>query len=163
MNDRYPSINNKLKSIIDEHKVPLSDAALNNIAQICPHKKLPLDFITLNKKHRADFFSFFDFFNFGNKEGVVEETLYYREKENLPHNYIVLFSDDVSFVLLKTLPDKASEVIWCDEPDFYNLCRKGRMEYKATVFNSFTDFYEFLLDEEEKLIEEEKKNSNRKK
>ena len=117
----------------------------------------PEDFKAINQQIGYESFDFFDYYSFNC--GVIEETVYYRNKEKLPHNYLVLTSDDVSFLLLKLKPDNTSEVIWCDEPDFYNLCRKGKMEYKATVFKSFTDFYEFLLDEEEKLIEEEKKDN----
>jgi hypothetical protein len=147
-NNKMQTIVKRVNKIDDEYKIPLTVESLNNLARICPGKNLPEDFLSLNKVCRGDFFSFFDFYNFD--QGVVNKTLYFRDRKGLPDNYLLLFLDDVSAVLLKLISDKVSEVIWCDVPDLYNLCDGLDMEYKTTKFSTFTDFYEFLLYEEEK-------------
>ncbi len=154
MDNRLKSIISRLNDIDDQYKQPLPIESLSALSNICPTSILPQDFSILNKICRCDFFQFFDFYNFDSEGGVIRETLYYRKDYNLAENYLVLFSDDVSFVLLKTSPD-TSQVIWCDYLDFFNLCDSKPMEYDPTIFPTFTDFFEFLLDEEEKLRAEE--------
>lgn len=63
--------------------------------------------------------------------------------------------DDVSFLLLKTKSLDESEVIWYAYQYFFNLCDGKPMEYNPTIFPSFTDFFEYLLDEEEKMQAED--------
>jgi hypothetical protein len=115
----------------------------------------PNDFKVLCEFYGYDYFRLFDFLNFERVDGVIGETLYYRSNHGLAENYIVLFSGNVSFVVLHIESSNESEVIWCDYLDFFNLCDGLPMEYKPTIFPTFTDFYEFLLDEEEKLRAEE--------
>lgn len=119
--------------------------------------KLALDFKEINNICSYEFIGLFDFLNFGltNNQSVIAETQYYRENHNLPNNYLVLAEDDVYFVLLKIVSPQKSEVIWCDYEDFFNLCEGKEMKYSPTIFPSFTDFYEYLLDEEEKMRAEE--------
>ena len=75
-NDKMHSIICRLNNISDPYKKPLPDKPLDMIKKIC---QLPNDFILLNKICRCDYFRLFDFYNFENKEGVIEETQYYRE------------------------------------------------------------------------------------
>ena len=63
--------------------------------------------------------------------------------------------DDVSFLLLKTKSLDESGVIWCAYKDFFILCEGKPMEYNPTIFPSFTDFFEYLLYEEEKMQAED--------
>ena len=114
--------------------------------------KLSQDFKKLCSYCSYEFFSTFDTLNFGNNKngGVIRETLYYRKKEGLPNNYLVLSNDDTYFLLLKTISKQASEVIWCDYEDFFHLCAGENMKYNPTIFYSFTDFYIYLLKEEKK-------------
>lgn len=66
-----------------------------------------------------------------------------------------LQQDDVLFLLLKTKSLDESEVIWCAYQDCFNLCDKKPMEYNPTIFPSFTNFFEYLLDKEEKMQAED--------
>ena len=77
--------------------------------------KLPKDFLEINYVCSYEFICFLDTFNFGlsNKESVIDQTLYHRNHNGLLQNYLVLFGDDVSFVLLKIVSPDASQVIWC--------------------------------------------------
>jgi len=121
--------------------------------------KLSKDFIDINLTCSYEYISFFSAYNFGltNKQSVTNETLSLRKECNLPNNYVVLAQqDDVSFVLLKTISEEKSEVIWCDYMDLFNFCDTGKFVYNPTIFPSFTDFYQFLLDEEEKSRAEDK-------
>jgi hypothetical protein len=64
---------------------------------------------------------------------------------------------DGSSVFLETQdsPDKPSPVIWCDEMDVYNLCDTGEFKYNPTIWPSFTDFFEYLVEQEEKMQAED--------
>lgn len=154
LNNKIHLIEKKLNQISDEYQCPLKDTTINFIEKTLD-LKISLDFKIMNSICRSDYFSFFEFFNFENKEGIIEETLYYRKNFKLPHKYIILFSDSVSFVMLKIISESQSEVIWCDYADFFIFCDTGKMEYNPTIFPSFTDFYEFLLNEEIKYRAEE--------
>lgn len=115
---------------------------------------LPEDFKYIATHYHYEYISFFSFYHLNDE--VIEETKFFREQDNLPHEYIILSQqDDVSFLLLKTISSEECQVIWCDYPDFFNLCDRMPMQYKQTIFNSFTDFFEFLLDEEEKMQKED--------
>jgi hypothetical protein len=146
INSKLQSIMGRLSNIDDTYKRPLSMESLYNIKNSL-NITLPEDFIFLNKICRCDFFNFFDFYNFD--IGVVSETKGWREGINLPNNYLVLCDDGTSAVLMKIDNDQDS-VIWCALEDVLNLCDGEPMIYNPTIFPSFTDFYEFLLDEEEK-------------
>jgi hypothetical protein len=89
--------------------------------------------------------------------GVISYTLKYR-KEGLPKRYIVFDDDgDAGFVLMETQdsPDKPSPVIWCDYEDMFNLCAGEGFKYNPDIWPSFTDFFEYLVTEEEKRAAEE--------
>ncbi len=151
MNNLHKKIDEILR-FKGENRIPMNEETYSNIeSNLCI--KFAKDFIELNNYHRYDYLDYFDWFSFD--YGVTEETRWYREREKLPHNYLVLSKDDTYFLLLHTISNTKSEVIWCDCEDFFHLCDGEPMEYKPTIFPSFTDFYEFLLDEEEKIRAEE--------
>ena len=52
-------------------------------------------------------------------------------------------------------PEKPTPIYWCDEVDVFNLCEEGVFKYNPTVWASFTDFFEYLVNEEEKRQLEE--------
>lgn len=111
---------------------------------------LPIEFRVLCTFYGYDFFRFFDFLNFEREDGVIKHTQIWRQNINLPENYIVLSEDSESAVLMR-IDKKQAEVIWCSLEDVFNLCDGLPMQYNPTIFPTFTAFYEFLLDEEEKL------------
>jgi hypothetical protein len=154
--------NNKIELLIERAKIfseggkwILTEEIIQNV-EASLGVVLPDDFRELCKICRYDIIGGFQFYNFGRNE-VIETTKYWREQENLPHEYIVLSSDDASFELIKTISDKECRVIICDYQDFFNLCERGNFMYETTTFKSFTDFYEFLLTEEESYRAESKK------
>jgi hypothetical protein len=116
---------------------------------------LPDDLIETSKVYDYAYLGRFEFFSFCYKgySGVVEETLTFRKTACLPNRYMVL-SDmgDAGIILIETQdsPDKPSPVIWCDLiPDFFNLCEGKPMEQNPTIWPSFTDFFEYLVEQEE--------------
>ncbi|MDR3224247.1 MAG: SMI1/KNR4 family protein [Holosporales bacterium] len=109
------------------------------------------DFIEINSLFRYDYIDHFQWYSF--PVGVTEITLDFREV-GLSHKYIVLADEgDGGAVFLETQdsPEKPSPVIWCDMEDVYNLCDIGEFKYNPTIWPSFTDFFEYLVDEEEKM------------
>jgi hypothetical protein len=109
------------------------------------------DFSYITKKISYEFLSHFEWYNF--PFGVTEWTMELRER-GLPHKYVVLSDEgDGGAVFLETQdsPEKPSPVIWCDMEDVYNLCDTGEFKYNPTIWPSFTDFFEYLVDEEEKM------------
>jgi hypothetical protein len=155
---------NKIKcnQLIKKAKI-LNEAPILGIKEISKLENqlqviLPNDFKYINNLYDYEYIGIFSFYNFRQTgiQSVIGETLALREAWNLPKEYIVLAEDDVSMLLLKTISAEESEVIWCDEPDFFNLCDGQPMQYNPTIFPSFTDFFEFLIDEEEKMQAEDR-------
>jgi hypothetical protein len=110
-----------------------------------------IDFKKTNSVFRYDYFLLFDFFNFqGNsKTSVVQKTLRLRQNANLPLDTLILSEDDASVLLMKCLGDH-EEIYWIAVEDYENYCEGKPLEYNPTIFPTFTDFFAYLLDEEEK-------------
>jgi hypothetical protein len=117
--------------------------------------KLADDFKKINTQIGYENSSFFEFASF--PDGVIEYTEDFR-KRGLPHRYIILSDNgDIGYILMETQdsPKKPSPVIWCDAADMYNLCNKGTIEYEPIIWPSFTDFFEYLVMQEEKKLRED--------
>lgn len=103
-------------------------------------------------------FNFRSFYCDGHS-GVLTETQAARTALGLPNRYVVLaIQDDVSVVLMETQdsPEKPSPVIWCDMfPDFFNICEGKPMEQNPTIWPSFADFFEYLVEQEEAKLKED--------
>lgn len=124
------------------------------------------DFIALNEQYSyeclygacIEFLCLYD--SRDNYSGVLNETLDYREKLKLPQRFVVLADQgDSGIILMKTQnsPDKSSPIIYCDQMDIDNIIQEKPLEYNPTIWPSFTDFFEYLVNEEEKMLEEEEK------
>ena len=100
-----------------------------------------------------DLFESFDFFSF--PRGVIQETLRLRKDANLPKDTLILSEDDASIWLMRCLGDH-EEIYWMAVEDYYRYCDNEPLEYNPTIFPTFTDFFSYLLDEEEKRRAEEK-------
>jgi hypothetical protein len=89
---------------------------------------------------------------------VCDETLKLRKSINLPENLIVLAEPDESIILMEITnePEAMSKVYWLGTGDAYNLAKGKPLEDNPTIFQTFTDFFSYLLDEEEKRRVEEK-------
>lgn len=116
------------------------------------------DFKDLNKKFGYESFRSCAFNSFSDDDDptcVVNYTLEAR-KRGLPKDSLLLYEDDALAIIFNT---KEYKVFWLAVEDLENYCINKDLLYEYMIFNSFTDFYEFLLDEEEKLIEEEKQHN----
>ena len=112
---------------------------------------LPEDFKKINTECSYEFIYFTSGLSF--PDGVVETTKDWRANINLPHNYLVLSDDGTSAVLMK-IDGAQSTVIWCSLEDVLRMCDGEEMIYDPLIFPTFTDFYSYLLDEEEKIRKE---------
>ena len=81
---------------------------------------------------------------------VQGATLKWRDNINLPHNFIV-FGENGSSAVIMQITQKGCMMIWCSLEDVLNLCGGLPMRGEVVNFEGFTDFFEFLLNEEEKL------------
>lgn len=113
----------------------------------------PDDFKKISSMYDYEYIGTFEMYSF--PEGVVEVVKSWRESIALPYNCIVLGEDGTSAIIMK-IEGYKSTVIWCSMEDVLNLCEGKPMEYNPTIFPSFTDFFEFLIEEEEKMQAEEK-------
>jgi hypothetical protein len=151
--------NDKLLSLIERAKTlrkrpPLSmeeiKIASNELA-VCFSK----NFVDFSLLYRYDYLDVFEWRSF--PIGIVSDTLDLRKK-GLPHRYVLLADeDDAGSVFLETQdsPEKPSPVIWCAMEDVYNLCEGKGCKYDATIWPTFADFFEYLVDREEKEQAEE--------
>jgi len=120
------------------------------------------DLKKISERFRFDFLNTFaGFHNFEDDEnnGVIPETLRLRKVINFPHNSLFLYEDDASVLILKTQKDPAepSPIYWIDVMDVERYCEEEPLECQQHIFPSFTDFFEYLVTEEEREREEEKK------
>lgn len=116
--------------------------------------KLPHDFIELNSVKSYEFNTLFSFLNFGDigENSVIKFT---EEMWNFfggDKNFIMLFNDGTSVILMHT--NGNSNTIRVAVEDVENVLNGSILKYKHTIFPTFADFFEYLLDEEEKLREE---------
>jgi hypothetical protein len=138
--------------------VPLSIDEISNVEKNLG-VYLPRDFIEISQICSYEVIGYFDFYNFTlmGVHSVIGATIAARKNVNLPNNYLLLYEDDASVIVMKTPsnPNEEGEVIWCAIEDVYNLIDQLSLRYDHTVFKTFTSFFEFLLDKEEKERAEE--------
>lgn len=107
------------------------------------------DFISFIQKYRYDCFRSHEWFSFDgdDQNSLVFATLSFRKNHNLPNQYLILEWEDTCAILLKTQDsrDQVSPVIWCDHEDLDNLCQGKPFEYNPTIFPTFTDFFQHLV------------------
>jgi hypothetical protein len=89
---------------------------------------------------------------------ICDETLRLRQSINLPKNMIVLAEPDESIIIMEISnePKVMSKIYWLGSGDIYNLAEGKPLEDNPTIFPTFSDFFAYLLDEEEKRRTEEK-------
>ena len=112
--------------------------------------KIPEDFSYLWGKYNYQYVYSFDCLEF--PIDVEKNTKFFREK-GLPEKYIILYEKgDAGSIFMETSndPETPAPVYWCDMEDVYNLCEEGVFKYHPTAWDSFTDFFEYLVNEEEK-------------
>ena len=140
--------------------IALCSSKIGTIRDICLLEsnlniKLPDDFSYLYEKYNYQYIYAFDCLEF--PIAVETCTNFFRDK-GLSKKYIVLYEKgDAGSIFMETQddPEKPSPIYWCDAEDVYNLCEEGVFKYNPTVWQSFTDFFEYLVNEEEKRQLEE--------
>lgn len=125
--------------------------------------KFPDDFRVIAHAYGGGYLggcSLFTLYDDGEDYNIVNKTLHYRECDlHLPHRYLALEETGVSFVVLdtSTSPMFAGRVIECSIEDIYNLAAGDSLRYDHDIYNSFSDYFEYLVKEEE----EERAEDNR--
>lgn len=141
----------------------MSDEDFENISKNL-NIVLPQDFVKINKMFRCDSFSMQEFLDFcettkdwgiikSNQELRSEFAKYSNGKSKMS-NILVLADDDGGSVLMITQdsPEKPAPIIWCDAGDMYNYSINGVFGHAHDEWPSFTDFFEYLIEEEEKKL-----------
>jgi len=82
---------------------------------------------------------------------LVEENKSDR-KAGFPCDFLILNCDDggLVYIQLSSSAAETSQLIWTDQIDFYNICEGKGLLCNPTIFPSFTDFFEYLIEQEEK-------------
>ncbi len=79
---------------------------------------------------------------------IVDKTNFYRNSYlPLPHKYLALSETSVSFIALDT---ETGKVIEMATNDYGNLVEGEELLDNPQFYNSYADFFEYMLDEEEK-------------
>lgn len=122
----------------------------------------PSDFIEICKFYGGGTLGNYCLFSFekdGSDYNIVDKTFYYRKCDlSLPDRFVALAETEVSFIVMETKDnsDLESPIILCSIEDAYNLASNKRLEYDPLIFPTFTDFFEYLLDQEQTEREAEK-------
>jgi hypothetical protein len=78
---------------------------------------------------------------------VLTETKRIREAIGLPSQFLVLGEPPESFLVMDC--SKGGQVVWCDAVDAKRLGRE-KLSQQPETWSSFGEFFEHLLDEEER-------------
>ena len=105
-----------------------------------------------------EYFTLFPFYNLNLEANysVIGETLRLRSAGKIPKNSIVLYEDDVSIIFMQCL-NSHEEVFIIALEDVEKYCKGKELKYDYEYFPTFTDFFEYLLEEEEKIRAEDGK------
>ena len=124
-----------------------------NINNICSKLSVNFskDFLSLAKYVDFEYFNAFHIYSLLSEDeySVINETLRLRLECGLHKETIFLFEDDASILLMRCCGTH-EEVYWIAVEDFYNYCEGKPLEHNPTIFKSFPEFFEYLLNEEEK-------------
>ena len=167
------NLNNLIKRIENNKRLTyyrglvIGDANCKNVSDIL-NIVLPNDFVNIGSVFRYDVFSFQEFFDFLNEKkswGIVQNNLELRKeftkysegKSDMSH-ILVLADDDGGsvFMITQDTPEKPTPIIWCDAGDMYWYSIDGKFPHPHDEWPSFTDFFEYLVEQEEKNLEEDK-------
>lgn len=122
---------------------------------------LPEDFKIISEFYSGGYvgnYSIFSFYKENDDYNIIDRTLYYRQIDlKLPINYISFAETEVSFIFMKIVNEKKinGEVYITSIHDIYNLSNGKQLEYDYDYFPSFTDFFEYLIKQEEESQKEE--------
>ncbi len=162
--------NTKLENLITRYSDFFPPRALSQerIAEIERNLKiiLPIDFKEISKVFDGyEILAGHALYSFDSSiknYNIIDKTLYYRSCDlMLPKRYVALEETEVNFTVLETQPNENenTKVIECSIEDAYNLASEKPLIYNPTIFPSFTDFFEHLLNQEEEGRKEEREHS----
>ena len=161
--ERGLAINNRKLNI----KSPGVDAIfLDNVKNVF-NIVIPIDMQQILKQISYDLLCGFEFFDFtvndDNWSGIVKNNLEIRKQyteesqgqSDMSH-ILVLADDDGGsvFMITQNDPNKPAPVIWCDYGDMYYYSIHKKFQYSHDEWPSFTAFFEYLVEQEEKKLEE---------
>lgn len=126
---------------------------------------LPLDFRNITKRYNYYWMPAFVFAEFvkiikqdgSSKIRIIEYNLNYRNYYNDLKNVLVLGEEsDISYILMFTQnsPNKPTPIIECSYDDIENFSKTGKFTHPINKWDSFTDFFEFLINHEEQYKKE---------
>ena len=143
--------------------VPLM--ALRKITQYL-NNILPDDFLKITTNISYECSPSFQFFitdvDISDWDGIIKNNLeirkQYREAskcESDMSHILVLADDDGGsvFMITQDSPYKPTPVIWCDYGDMYYYSIHKKFQYPHDEWPSFTAFFEYLIEQEEKALE----------
>jgi hypothetical protein len=114
------------------------------------------EFIQIAEYCRFDYFDNFEWLS-ADKESdnsLFSYTKFMRDHYHLPKEYVLLADDGTSCVLMKCMGDR-EETYWIDREDVLRICDGEKPAYTPDIFSTFVDFFEYLLDGEEKIKADE--------
>ncbi len=147
----YQDYENRCRALGEKHNLILTSSSFTDV-----EGKLNIKFseVFKNLNNICSYENLFikEFFSFSKSSGLIAETCRLRKEANLPDNILFLYEDDASVILMQvgTTEPQEEKVFWIAVEDYERFCKGEKLEYKHQVFPSFTDFFEYLLTEEEK-------------
>ncbi len=95
---------------------------------------------------------------------IIEDNQYIRKQYTTQSNgksdmsHILVLADDDGgsvFMITQDSPEKPTPIIWCDAGDMYWYSIDGKFPHPHDEWPSFADFFEYLVDQEEKNLNED--------
>lgn len=120
----------------------------------------------MSQEISLDSFSIIQFFGISVRcNEIIDRNLELRQdffrcsegKSDMSH-ILVLADDDGGsvFMITQDSPEKPTPIIWCDAGDMYWYSIDGKFSHPHDEWPSFTDFFEYLVEQEERNLEEDK-------
>ncbi|MEE4375824.1 SMI1/KNR4 family protein [Pseudomonas alliivorans] len=143
------SLNDLKKRYVNFYEAEAVSVAELKSVEISLGVKLPDDFNEISKFYNGGLLggiSHNEISRSGSATNVVDETIRLRNTISLDKNYIVLAEPPGSLIVLNISGVPA--VIWCDAVDAKNINSQS-FANDPDVWESYSGFFEFLLDREE--------------
>ena len=137
-------LRNKYKALYDIDGVSKEDLdKIENELQI----KLPSDFREISGFYSGGIVGGIDIHSFLFSEpNFISETIRIREAVGLPNRFIVIAEEAESIIVMDT--EKKPSIMWLDSVEVTKLEMQDFIS-KPDVWEDFSDFFNYLLDEEE--------------
>lgn len=125
---------------------PVAAAEMDEIERMLG-LRLPVDFKEITRFYSGDLLGTTEHHHIsasGSENTIVAETLRIRKAVGLPTRFVVIAEPPESVIVMDA---SNSEVIWCDACDIHNLAAGNKL-HKPIVWQSYSDFFDSLLEEE---------------